>query len=538
MTYANPSPDRSRWLRIALAAVLVAVLAVGVYLVWPSRTGDKVVGYFTSTVGLYPGDDVRIVGVPVGKIDSIEPRASDVKVTMTLHDGVKVPADAKALVISPNLVSARFIQLAPAYTGGPSLSDGASIGLDRTAVPVEWDEVKEQLSALSRELGPQQGGMQGPLSSFVNQAADTFDGNGDSFREALRELSQTAGRLGDSRTDLFGTIRNLQVLINALSNSNEQIVQFTGHVASVSQVLADSTTDLDNTLGTLNQALGDVKGFLNESNDALIGQVNKLTDFTSILTEHSDDIEQILHITPNGLANFYNIYNPAQGTVGGLLTLAELRQPGAVHLRRCVRRRYIDRQLQARRIVQAANGTGAASHHDELPAAAVPPDQQHHRLQGPDHLRHTANRGEGGDAGALSAVAVRTRSERAEAVGRNRPEFADGAAANSRHHTQVVPKQLRHPRRDQPTRMHRLRRRPRARCRPREVGDAQTSAGLDISCRPADGRDLCGCHAARRLFVRRAELARHAGYVGARLGLVQDHRCSFPTSRRCRRIRR
>jgi len=192
---------------------------------------------------------------------------------------------------------------------------------------VEWDEVKEQLSALSRELGPQQGGMQGPLSSFVNQAADTFDGNGDSFREALRELSQTAGRLGDSRTDLFGTIRNLQVLINALSNSNEQIVQFTGHVASVSQVLADSTTDLDNTLGTLNQALGDVKGFLNESNDALIGQVNKLTDFTSILTEHSDDIEQILHITPNGLANFYNIYNPAQGTVGGLLTLPNFGNP-------------------------------------------------------------------------------------------------------------------------------------------------------------------------------------------------------------------
>ena len=182
MTYANPSSDRSRWLRIALAAVLVAVLAVGVYLVWPSRTGHKVVAYFTSAVGLYPGDDVRIVGVPVGKIDSIEPRAGDVKITMTVHDGVKLPADAKALIISPNLVSARFIQLAPAYTGGPVMADDASIGLDRTAVPVEWDEVKEQLTALSRELGPQQGSLQGPLSNFVNQAADTFDGNGDSFR--------------------------------------------------------------------------------------------------------------------------------------------------------------------------------------------------------------------------------------------------------------------------------------------------------------------------------------------------------------------
>ena len=84
MTQSNPSSDRGRWPRIALAVVLVGVLAAGAYLVWPSRTGNKVIAYFTSTVGLYPGDDVRIVGVPVGKINSIEPRASDVKVTMSL----------------------------------------------------------------------------------------------------------------------------------------------------------------------------------------------------------------------------------------------------------------------------------------------------------------------------------------------------------------------------------------------------------------------------------------------------------------------
>jgi phospholipid/cholesterol/gamma-HCH transport system substrate-binding protein len=298
-----------------------------VFTVWPSRGGNEVVAYFPSAVGLYPGDDVRVVGVPVGKIDSIEPRAKDVKITMTVRGDVTLPADARAIVIAPNLVSARFIQFTPAFTGGPALADGAEIGLDRTGIPVEWDDVKEQLTALSTQLGPREGSVQGPLASVVNQAADTFDGNGDSFRNALRELSQTAGRLGDSRTDLFGTVRNLQVLVDALSNSNEQIVQFSNHVASVSQVLADSSQDLDQTLGTLNQALTDVKGFLNENNTALIGQVDKLTEFTTLLTEHSDDIEQILHITPNGLANFYNIYNPAQGTVGGLLTLPNFGNP-------------------------------------------------------------------------------------------------------------------------------------------------------------------------------------------------------------------
>lgn len=327
MTVLSVFQIRNRALRRTLVAVLAVLVAAGVYTVWPTRGGHQVTGYFTSAVGLYPGDEIRVVGVPVGRIDAIEPRPEDVKITMTVNRDVQLPADAGAIIVAPNIVSARYIQFTPAYTGGPTLPDGASIGLDRTGVPVEWDEVKEQLTQLSAQLGPENGDLQGPLSGFVDQAADTFDGNGDSFRTALRELSATAGRLGDSRTDVFGTIKNLQVLVDALSSSNEQIVQFSNHVASVSQVLADATTNLDSTLGTLNEALRDVRGFLHDNNDVLIAQVNKLADLTKIVSDQHDDLEQVLHVTPNGLANFYNIYNPAQGTVGGVLSVPNFGNP-------------------------------------------------------------------------------------------------------------------------------------------------------------------------------------------------------------------
>ena len=322
----------SRGLVIALIVAMLAALA-GLYLFWPGRGTYKVVGLFSSAIGLYPGDAVRVVGVPVGTVDSIEPRANDVKVTMAVRDDVKLPANAQAILVSPNLLAERFIQLTPPYDagapdgGGPVLADGTTIGLDRTGVPVEWDQITAELTKLSETLGPEEGGLQGPLTRFVDQAADTFDGSGDSFRSALRELSQTAGRLGDSRTDLFGTVKNLQVLVSALSQSNEQMVQFSNHVASVSQVLAQSSTGLDTTLGTLNQALSDVRGFLNENNEALIGSVDKLTELTTLFSKQSDDIEQVLHVAPNGLVNFYNIYNPAQGTVGGVLSMPNFANP-------------------------------------------------------------------------------------------------------------------------------------------------------------------------------------------------------------------
>ena len=317
----------SRGLRYATVIALVAVLVGGVYVLSSTGNNRSIVGYFTSAVGLYPGDQVRVLGVPVGQVDTIEPRPSDVKITMSVSKDVKIPKDAKAIVLSPNLVSARFIQLTPAYTGGAELPDGGSIGLNRTGVPVEWDEVKESLTQLAAQLGPTTGSMQGPLGQAINQAADTLNGKGESFHDALRELSQAAGRLGDSRSDIFGTVKNLQVLVDALSASNEQIVQFAGSVASVSQVLADSSRHLDNTLGTLNKALSDVRGFLHENNSTIIDTVNNLNDFAKTLSDQSDNIEQVLHVAGPGIANFYNIYDPAQGTLNGLLSIPEFANP-------------------------------------------------------------------------------------------------------------------------------------------------------------------------------------------------------------------
>jgi phospholipid/cholesterol/gamma-HCH transport system substrate-binding protein len=316
-----------RRLRNVTIIALVAVLVGGAYVLFSAGgNGRKVVAYFTSAVGIYPGDQVRILGVPVGEIDTIEPEPSEVKITMSVSNDIKLAKDVQAVIMSPNLVAARFIQLTPVYTGGAVLPDGGSIDLARTGVPVEWDEVKESLTQLAVQLSPSEG-KTGPLGAAIDQAADTLDGNGESFHNALRELAQVAGRLGDSRSDIFGTVKNLQILVNALSASNEQIVQFAGNVASVSQVLADSSRHLDNTLGTLNQALSDIRGFLHENNSTLIGTVNKLNDFAQTLSDQSENIEQVLHVAGPGIANFYNIYDPAQGTLNGLLSIPEFANP-------------------------------------------------------------------------------------------------------------------------------------------------------------------------------------------------------------------
>ncbi|WP_069167359.1 MCE family protein [Nocardia altamirensis] len=327
MTVLGRVRQLPRWAVLIAGGLVAALVLFGAY-AGVSRIGKTAItAYFPSTSGLYQGDEVRVLGVKVGRIDSIEPGKDRVRVEMTVDRGIDLPADARAVIISPSLVSARFIQLAPAYTGGPKMRDGAEIPLEHTAVPVEWDDIKAELSKLATTLGPVGDDTQGSFGRFVNTAADNMDGNGQKLRDTLRELSATLNTLSDGRTDLFGTVRNLQKFVEVLSASNEQIVQFGGRLASVSSVLAGTSAELGAGLDNLDTALGDVKRFLDGSGAELTEGVQRLADVTQILVDKRPELERVLHSGPTALVNFYQIYKPAQGTLSGSVALSNTADP-------------------------------------------------------------------------------------------------------------------------------------------------------------------------------------------------------------------
>ncbi|MCX5043360.1 MCE family protein [Aldersonia sp. NBC_00410] len=315
---------------VVIVAVAIAAITIS-YNVWQALRYDKVTAHFTGATGLYPGDDVRVLGVKVGKVDDISPGEDSTTVTMSLDSNVDIPADARAVIIAQSLVSGRFVQLAPVYTDGPTLSDGDEIPLERTAVPVEWDEIKTELTKLSTELGPQGDAEQGSLGNFVDAAANNLaGGNAESLNAALTELSHTIGLFGDKRDDLFGTVRNLQIFVSALANSNEQIVQFGGRLASVSEVLSSSSDELGQALNDLDVAIVDVQRFINDNDERLTTGVDQLGQATKVLADKRPELEQVLHIAPNALANFYNIYMPATGSLVGVIGLNEIANPAAL----------------------------------------------------------------------------------------------------------------------------------------------------------------------------------------------------------------
>ncbi|OBK63218.1 mammalian cell entry protein [Mycobacterium colombiense] len=319
----------ARKTRIAVVIALVAVLVGGIVTVLRAAGVGRtyVTGYFANSTGLYGGDDVVILGVRVGKVDKIEPLPDGVKISFWYDDKYKVPAEAKAVILSPSLVTPRSIQLTPAYTGGSVLTDHAVIPQQRTAVPVEYDDFRQQLEKLTQTLQPTQPGGTSTLGAFINTAADNLRGQGPDIRDTIIKLSQAISALGDHSNDLFGTLKNLSILVAALHDSSDLLGQLNQNLAATTGLLAEDPNQVGNAVHDLDDVADDVRNFVADNRDALGTTSDKLASVSTALNESLDDVKQLLHVGPTAFQNFLNIYQPAQATLTGALAINNFANP-------------------------------------------------------------------------------------------------------------------------------------------------------------------------------------------------------------------
>ncbi|WP_433504837.1 MCE family protein [Pseudonocardia halophobica] len=307
--------------------VVAMVVAAAVVLVVNNSTKSGV-AYFASVKNVYPKDRVRIQGVDVGEITAIEPLGDTVKVSFEYDAKYDLPADAKAAIISPTLVATRFLQIAPAYVDGPVLEDGGVIPADRTASPLEFDDLKKELGNLSRALGPDGIDKDGALRRFADTvAANAAGGQGARFNEMVRQASAAVQTLSDGREDLFGTVRNLQAFVTALSAMDDQIVEFNGRLSTVSSFLNDNTDELAQALQGVDAAARAVDEFVATNGAPLNTAVDKLGRFTRTLANSRDDLATLLHVGPSTLMNTFNIFSPRSGALTGVLEVDNLNTP-------------------------------------------------------------------------------------------------------------------------------------------------------------------------------------------------------------------
>lgn len=317
--------DRRAW-RIALSAAVVVLIVAGAGLVWwqSAQQGVRFTARFSSAQGIYPGSQVRILGVPVGSVDAITPDGATVTVAMHLDPGYAAAAATGAVIVNPNLVSDRYVQLTAAYTGGPKLADGAAIPAGRTATPVELDQLYTSLIQLTTALGPSGANAHGALSQLLNVGAANLAGNGQDINDTVSQVSRATTTLAGSATDIFGTLDHLNSFTGMLRQNDTALTTLNDKLATVSQVLADDRQSFGQAMQELGQALALVQEFVQRHRSALQTDVDGLTTVAQTLVQEQKSLQTMLLAAPLLAQNFANAYDAKDNVLRGRADINEV----------------------------------------------------------------------------------------------------------------------------------------------------------------------------------------------------------------------
>ncbi len=319
----------SRISPLVAGLVVLTLLVAALVLFWPGGDKRYVTADFPRTVSLYEGSDVRILGVPVGTVESVTPRGTVVRVEMSYDAQYSLPADAKAVIVAPSIVGDRFVQLTPAYDGGERLADDATLSVEQTATPLELDEIFGSLNQLNIALGPEQsnrpvdGGV-GPLTRLLDSTARNFGGQGVQFNQTIEDLGDLTQTLSDNKDELFGSMEQVQEFTSTLARNDDTVRQFNDSLAAGADVLADERQELAAALRNLGVALAEVRTFVRENKASLSTNIKGLNRLSSTLVKRRTELDEVLRTAPAALNNLFLAGNTDTGTLDTRDNLAEI----------------------------------------------------------------------------------------------------------------------------------------------------------------------------------------------------------------------
>ncbi|MBO9520568.1 MAG: MCE family protein [Nocardioidaceae bacterium] len=306
-----------------LAVLVAALLLAATFFVFLGGGETRhVTAHFSRAVAIYPGSELRLMGVRIGQVDAVVPEGDSVRVEMSYDASYELPADAKAAIVTPTLVADRFVQIGPAFEPGDRrLADDADIPLAKTGSPVELDRIYKSLADLSTALGPNGANRNGALSSVLSAGANALRGQGALANRTLLSMSRAVQTFGDNSGALFSSVRQLSELTEVLASNDAFVNQFMGDLAGVSAQLVGERGDLRTALAALARVVDTVRTFVHDNKAALTSNVRDLSSVLGTLAKEKDALGTALQLGALGLSNLTLAYDVKTGTIGSRVQL-------------------------------------------------------------------------------------------------------------------------------------------------------------------------------------------------------------------------
>lgn len=304
---------RSARLRRGLIGLLLgAVLASSLGACSSGGERKTVTAWFSSAISLYKDSQVRVLGLPAGRVTAIKVEGARVRVVMSIPADIPVPADASATIIPLSFIGERYVQLFPAWKEGlPQIKDGAVIPLERTSVPVEPDEALAAVKHLLDSIDPIATG------KLVTNLAAGLDGTGKALNDALNGLGTISETLGAKDQQVAAIIDHFDRLTATLATRDQTLGRVLDAFATTTDALADERVAIQSLLGSISSLATNAFDLVNEHHVRLDKDLTVLSRTLRLVGDNIDELDKVLLAGPtlvsgpnyDGKAGFAAAYN-------------------------------------------------------------------------------------------------------------------------------------------------------------------------------------------------------------------------------------
>jgi phospholipid/cholesterol/gamma-HCH transport system substrate-binding protein len=310
-----PVPHVSSWDRIkykvyALIMIgvilLAAVLAAAAYNKAFTASIPVTVKADRAGLQMHPNNRVKIRGVDLGRVESVDLNAAHdgVDIVLALDPGLaeQVPSNARVSLEQLTAFGNKSIQLNyPAKPSNEFLHAGSVITADH--VSTEINGVFDHLMTVLTELPPAK------LNATLGAVAQTVQGKGDSLGATITRANDYLKRFNPNLPNLRRDVRSAAGFSQVYADAAPDIVDTLINLGMTAQTLADENVDLPGLLHSLKGTGGEIDDFFGENAGPMTDMLASLRPTTSLLQEYSPELTCLLDgaaVTADGLSKVHN----------------------------------------------------------------------------------------------------------------------------------------------------------------------------------------------------------------------------------------
>lgn len=286
-----------RWLVARLVVFVAASTALTVWIA-ASITGFEVNDRYTlsaefnDVAGLFSGNDVRLAGIPVGKVDSLKVVDGNAVVRFSVEDRLRLPRDTRAVVRWRNLIGQRFLSLEPGRSR-EMLDNGDKVV--HTGDVVDLGNVVNQLAPLARSIGPDD------LNRILTTLVAAFDGNDANFDSIVRDLGGLAKLLADRQALIGQVMTDYTKITSAVASRDASIAKMVTNLSTITKTIAASDGLISAAVANFATFSRNADRLLTASSDDLGGVLTKLAVLTDTAAQNVSHIKGAITSLPGML---------------------------------------------------------------------------------------------------------------------------------------------------------------------------------------------------------------------------------------------